>query len=205
MAHRVYYIILILSASLIIHSGCSSTQNCMKGMPSCIEITPPDINLTGERTVIERQVIGDYRELEKDAWIVSSAQTSVAHGRSQQMMVTGDEVLFRALKIREFHREKIREYKNNEAVGEGEDGLLYYRQNSYYEKNPERKKQLQVLLDEENRARKTIFKRSVSAVKEEGNSELVQEFARRFAEEQRAMAQKGDWIQLENGRWVKKK
>jgi len=92
MSHRVYYIILILCASLVIHSGCSSTQNCMKGMPSCIEITPPDINLTGERTVIERQVIGDYRELEKDAWIVSSVQTSVAHGRSQQMMQTGDEV-----------------------------------------------------------------------------------------------------------------
>ncbi|MFW5771133.1 MAG: DUF1318 domain-containing protein [Spirochaetota bacterium] len=204
MAHRLYYSIMIMCVFLVILSGCSSTQNCMKGMPSCIEITPPDINLTGERTVIERQVIGDYRELEKDAWIVSSAQTSVAHGRSQQVMVTGDEVLFRALKIREFHREKIREFKDKEAVGEGNDGLLYYRQNSYYEKNPEQKKQLQVLLDEENRARETIFKRSVSTVKEK-NAELIQKFASRFAEEQRAMAQKGDWIQLENGRWVKKK
>ncbi len=205
MSHRVYYIILILCASLVIHSGCSSAKNCMKGMPSCIEITPPDINLTGERTVIERQVIGDYRELEKDAWIVSSAQTSVAHGRSQQMMQTGDEVLFRALKIREFHREKIRRYKDNEAVGEGKDGLLYYRQNSYFEKSQEQKKQLLVVLDEENKARKTIFKRSVSAAKKEENDALIQEFASRFAEEQRAMAQKGDWVQLENGRWVKKR
>jgi len=190
---------------VLLYAGCSSSQNCLQGVPSCIEITPPDINLTGERTVTERQVIGEYRELEEDAWIVSSAQTSVAHGRSQQMVVTGDEVLFRALKIREFHREKIMEYKEKGAIGEGNDGLLHYIQNSYYENRPERKKQLLTVIEEENRARKTIFKRSMSAVDEEVDDARMDAFARRFAEEQRSMAQKGEWIQSENGRWVKKK
>ena len=204
MRQVIYCTICIIYASFSFFSGCSSTQNCMKGMPSCIEITPPDINLTGERTVVERQVIGEYRELEKDAWIVSSAQTSVAHGRSQQMIVTGDEVLFRALKIREFHREKIREYKKKGAVGEGKDGLLYYRQVSYYENRPELKKQLHTVIDEENRARKTIFTRSVSVAGKEKTDEVAREFAHRFAEEQRALAEKGEWIQQENGLWVKK-
>lgn len=205
MRHGMYRIISITCVSVLLYAGCSSSQNCLQGVPSCIEITPPDINLTGERTVTERQVIGEYRELEEDAWIVSSAQTSVAHGRSQQMVVTGDEVLFRALKIREFHREKIMEYKEKGAIGEGNDGLLHYIQNSYYENRPERKKQLLTVIEEENRARKTIFKRSMSAVDEEVDDARMDAFARRFAEEQRSMAQKGEWIQSENGRWVKKK
>ena len=205
MRNDIVCIISIISASILIYTGCSSSQNCLQGMPSCIEITPPDINLTGERTVVERQVIGEYRELEKDAWIVSSAQTSVAHGRSQQMVVTGDEVLFRALKIREFHREKILEYKDKGAVGEGSDGLLHYIQTSYYESRPEQKKQLLTVIEEENRARRIIFKRSLSSMDKEVDDKSIGAFASRFAEEQRAMARKGDWIQTDNGRWVKKK
>ena len=63
-----FLVITILLIPLYSLTGCSSG-------PSCITVTPPKVNMTTEKTAIERQIIGEYRELEKDAWAISSART----------------------------------------------------------------------------------------------------------------------------------
>ena len=89
-------IIIIISAviSLSLYAGCSSG-------PSCITVVPPTINLTGEKTVIERQIVGDYRELEKDAWSISSVKTTTGKSASQGQ-ISGDPEIVKAVKIRDY-------------------------------------------------------------------------------------------------------
>lgn len=183
-----------------------STILIFSTVPSCITIEIPTPTITGEKTVIERQIVGDYRELEKDAWMLSSVKTNIQRKRGTASIIGGDRILFRAMKIREFHLDKIREYKNNGAIGEGNHGYIVYRQVSRYEQDRDLKGILLRVIGEENRARKIIFRRSLerSGIEKPGEKEMIG-FGRIFAKEQRALAQTHDWIQEESGSWVRKK
>lgn len=168
-------------------------------------VSQPALNITGEKTAIERHIIGEYNEIEKDAWIISSVDTDIRKGGGMFAAV-GDEELLTAMRIREFHRDRIREYKDRHAIGEGNDGFISYRKTDKYENNKEMKNTLLTLIQEENKARQTIFIRSL--VKEgvkEPDQEKIREFGMFFAEEQRSSALKNDWIQNKSGEWIRKK
>jgi len=176
----------------------------LAGLAGC-SIAPPVIQITGDKTVIERQIVGEYQELEKDAWIISSVKTSVQRSRGTGAVAGGDMELFRAMKIREYHRDKLRRYKDEAALGETFEGYVQYRPVAKYEKNREDRDILMKVIQNENIARKTIFTRSlVMILKKDPAGEEVAKFGRLFAGEQREIAQKNDWIQKKPGRWVKK-
>ena len=193
-----------LTAAILLALTCYTLTGC-KSTPSCLTVVPPEINLTGEKTVIERQIVGDYMELEKDAWTVSSIRTTVGktEGGAQG---SGDPEIIKAVKVREFHSGKIREYKSEGAIGETSAGYISYIEASQYESSPELKKVLLSVIDEENKARKDIFVKTLSksGAKEPSKNE-IDSFGKIFAEEQRALAQKGDWIQDNSGKWSRKK
>ena len=100
-------------------------------LSGCI-ISPPAVRLTGEKTLVENQVIGEYREIEPDSWAVSSVKTGVQ--RQKGSSVAGDEVIFEAMKIRELNAERIRSYKSEGSLGETAAGLVAYRPLDRYEK-----------------------------------------------------------------------
>jgi hypothetical protein len=197
-----FALLLLLMASLY---GCATSKSCAASIPSCIEIVPPEIQLTGEKTVIERQMVGDYRELERDAWMVSSAKTNVSKSKGSPL-AGGDEALFTAMKVREFNADKIRGYKNEGAIGESANGLVAYIQNQRYEASPSLKALLLRVIEDENAARNRIFERSLTkSSKEKATDEQIQVFGKKFAQEQVALAIKNDWIQEKSGQWVRKK
>ncbi|HDP81185.1 MAG TPA: DUF1318 domain-containing protein [Spirochaetes bacterium] len=199
------YSFFVALAALMTATGCASGRNCA-GIPSCLEISPPDIHLTGEKTVIERQMVGEYRELEDDAWVIASVKTGVGDAKGVPPVIGGDDVLFRAMKIREFNANKIRRYKDEGAVGEAANGLAAYITHRDYERDAEAKKILMRVLNDENAARGAIFRRSLEkAGKEKPDEARIGLFGARFAEEQRALARKNDWVQEKSGQWVKKK
>ena len=193
-----FIIIITVAAAAALSTGCSSA-------PSCISIVPPNVNLTGEKTVIESQIVGEYRELEKDAWTLSSVKTTAGKKNISGKM-SGDPELFKYMKVREFHFDKIKEYKTEGALGEGNTGYIKYMENKKYESSPAEKKILMTVIDEENRARKEIFTRSVfiSKASEPMKSE-IDDFGRIFSEEQRGLAFKDEWIQEKSGNWGRKK
>lgn len=192
------FIIITAAAAAVIATGCSST-------PSCINIVPPDVNLTGEKTVIERQIVGDYMELEKDAWTISSVKTTVGRKNASGKM-SGDPELFKYMKVREFHFDKIKEYKNEGVLGEGNTGYIQYMETKKYESSPAEKKILLTVIEEENRARREIFNRLVFLSKgSESEKAGIDFFGRVFAEEQRGLAEKDEWIQDNSGKWGKKR
>ena len=176
------------------------------GCSSFITIVPPKIQITGEKTVIEKQIIGEYRELEKDAWVISSIRTTVQRTHGSSTASASDPELFKALKIREYHTEKLRTYKDNGAVGEANNGYVVYIANKKYEADESEKAVLLKVIEEENKARKTIFIRSLFSVKnEEPDDEAVELFGRIFSQDQASSAIKNDWIQNKSGEWDRKR
>jgi hypothetical protein len=173
-------------------------------IPACIEIVPPDIHLTSEKTSVERLIIGDYREIESDTWVVASARTNVQRQEGEGLFAGGDQELFNALKIRQYHEDKIRNYKDEGALGEGGDGYVHYMRLSRYERDADLKRILLLLVDQENRARGVMFVRSARLAGGKDDPAAAALLAREFAAEQRAMARKNDWIQDDNGKWVQK-
>jgi len=195
---KIFLIITFMSLIFYTLTGCKSS-------PSCCLIAPPEINLTGEKTVIERQIVGDYMELEKDAWTVSSVKTTAVKKNTSGRM-SGDPELFKFIKVREFHYDKIREYKGEGALGEGNNGYIQYMETKKYESSPAEKKILLTVIDEENRARKEIFTRSILLSKgSEPEKAEIDSFGKGFAEEQRGLASKDEWIQDNSGKWGRKK
>ncbi len=187
-------IIILLSATVLM-TGCSSA-------PSCINVVPPKVNLTGEKTVIERQIVGDYQEIEKNAWAISSVKRP-STGTTPGGVPKGDGKLIAAMNTRERLLSEIGEYKKEGALGESKSGYLTYIKTSKYESDKLLKKQLMGVMQEENGARKTIFLRcTLSAGKEDRERAAI--FGKNFAEEMKALANKNDWIQKSNGQWVRK-
>ncbi|HOP64541.1 MAG TPA: DUF1318 domain-containing protein [Spirochaetota bacterium] len=194
----------IILTAIITAIACYAFTGC-KSTPSCLTVVPPEINLTGEKTVIERQIVGDYMELEKDAWTVSSVRTTVARKKGDSNL-SGDQEIIKAIKAREFHADRIRDYKTEGVIGETAEGYISYIPGHSYEKSAELKKVLLTIIDEENSARKNIFTRTLSkSGKKTPSDSEVKSFGRMFADEQRALAQKGDWIQDNSGKWTRKK
>ncbi|MFW5807467.1 MAG: DUF1318 domain-containing protein [Spirochaetota bacterium] len=172
---------------------------------SCMSFKPPKMHLTGKPTVLENQVVGDYKEIEDNAWAISSVQTNVQGESARTERIVGDEELFEAMKIRELHADKVREYKNEGAIGENNHGLLAYRPVQKYQEDSELKKILTLLIEEENRARLKIFTRSlVLGGTSSPTPYQIEQYGEKFAEEQREAAQENDWLQNQSGNWFQK-
>ncbi|MGL4368109.1 MAG: DUF1318 domain-containing protein, partial [Spirochaetota bacterium] len=90
--------------------------------------------------------------------------------------------------------------------GEANTGYAAYRSDAKYEKDSDLKKNLFVIIEEENNARRTIFERSVVlSGKEKPLPEDIAAVAKKFAADEKNRAQKNDWIQESNGTWLRKK
>lgn len=168
-------------------------------------IVPPKMNMTGEKTVIERQITGNYSELEQDAWIVSSVKTLPRDLGQSQAAEGFDSELVAAINIREFHRDKIERYKTEGAIGEAATGFIVYRSLAYYEGKKSEKDILQSVIKNENDARNVIFHRSLFLREQrEPLAGELESFRNSFAAEQRSIAKQGDWIQDASGKWAQK-
>ncbi len=183
-----YYILMVVVVSIM--SGCT--------------ITSPVMTMTGSQTVIERQIVGDYQEIEKDAWVISSVNNSMDNSKNR-MVRSGENETYLAMKIRELHSEKIRMYKNEGVIGEKYDGYILYIKNKKYEKNADKKDVLNIVIKEENKARNKIFVSTVKAILQKTpTQEQIAQFAREFAKEEKALSKVGDKIQNINGIWETK-
>jgi hypothetical protein len=181
------------------------TLLCTVTMLTGCVVSPPAIRLTGEKTLVENQIIGEYREIEDNAWAVSSTKTAIIRQAGLQIM-TADEALLRAMKVRELNEDSIRRCKDDEAIGEGFDGYIANMKAPKYESDAEARKYLLTLIDDENKARRIIFERSlILSGKENPTDEELSGFAKRFAQAEQSRSLKNDWIQRSNGQWQKKK
>ncbi|MBN1899163.1 MAG: DUF1318 domain-containing protein [Spirochaetes bacterium] len=169
----------------------------------------PPITFTSERTSLENQIIGTYKQIREDVWIVSSAQTieglkvSSSTNTNIRQMQFQSKVLD-AMNTQEYNREEILQYKKKGYIGENNKGFLSYLEHSSIEKNDKEKKRLLQIIAEENDAR-LILMLEVINKNENLSMDDLDDVQKTFAGMNREGLKKGESYQTEDGDWIKKK
>ncbi len=165
-------------------------------------IKAPEVTVTGEKTSLEKQVLGTYEEIENDADMVAS--TRALTGKKAPVMSIEKKLVLKAIQNRKFNQDDVEEFKRMGILGENNQGLLEVVDKKRLEKDPDLKKRVLTILNEENRDRQIIMDRVVQVNESLKNASPAEVHAV-FAKMNRQNSKPGTWIQLPNGKWVKKK
>ncbi len=167
---------------------------------ACLSLSACTFNfeLTTQRTALENQVMGSYRELEDDLILVSSVRGG------KQAKAEMDQAHKRALDARqnqEFNRDDLDELKDKQIVGETALGAVALLPKGHGDAKDA--KLAQILVAEENHDREDIWKRIIDS-NENLSAKDLPEVRRTYAKLQRDTARAGQWVQDEGGNWTKK-
>ena len=200
---------------------------------SCCSIVIPPVTLTGEKTVIEKQILGEEREIEPDMWLLSSARTSTLEKIERELteeerkkLFQEDYLRFQAIAILEVFEEKLALLKKDGVVGENQEGLItnlleveevrkelpdkiLEKYNPRYEKDPEKGKPYRMLIatvKEINRARKLLAKAYLLRKKREDPKyeAKLEDILKLFQKKNYTLASPGEYLQDPKGNWYKK-
>jgi uncharacterized protein YdbL (DUF1318 family) len=165
-------------------------------------IHPPEMKFTGEKTALENQILGTYNQVREDVWMVASVRA--ANPDSQITLSDEKRAVLTAIQNREFNKDDVDEFRRDGAIGENAKGLLEIRPLPRLESDPSYRKLVEEILAQENRDRQIIMQRIFDinpAVQTTGLTEVEKVFAKL----NRDGAKSGEWIQLPEGEWVRKK
>ena len=158
----------------------------------------PDIKITGEKTALENQVMGEYTKIKEDAWMVASER---GDGR---LKITADRKdVVEAVRDREFLKDDINELKIKGYLGETISGLLEVVDKETVLKLEKKEKDLiGLLLKKENQARSLIMKRIIETDTKFRSSpnEVYQAFFVMNLED----SPEKSFYKNKKGKWVKK-
>lgn len=164
------------------------------------------VTLVDTRTALENQVLGSYKELNKEFVMIASVRSAdekgIADDRLKGMSASQREAM-KAMQAREFNRDDIDDFKKNGCVGENNQGLLEIMPCEKAKEDTKYGKLVNDVVKEENESRTIIMKRVI--VMNEGLKE--QDLARIqkvFAGMNYDAAKPGELIQKEDGSWARK-
>ncbi|MGH7596915.1 MAG: DUF1318 domain-containing protein [bacterium] len=165
-------------------------------------IHTPEMKFTGEKTALENQILGTYNQVKEDVWMVASVRA--ASPDSQITLSDEKRAVLTAIQNREFNKDDIDEFKRDGAVGENSNGWLEIRPLPRLQKDPEYKKLVARIVAEDNRDRQIIMRRIIDINPSVQTTDST-EVEKVFAKLNRDSAKSGEWIQMPEGEWVKKK
>jgi len=163
--------------------------------------------LTAQRTALENQILGSYKELDSDVVLVSSVRSLDATGTKKDVQIS--DLQLAAVKARQnqdFNRDDIDELKDGQILGETNDGrlaLLPAGRGLGAAAKPEDRKLAEVLLFEENRDRQVIWQRVIQQNQELGAQNL-KDVIKEFVKMQRQAAKPGHWYEDDRNQWQQK-
>ncbi len=165
-------------------------------------VQTPEVRFTGEKTALENQILGTYSQVKEDVWMVASVRA--ANPDSGVALSEEKRAVLNAIQNRDFNKDDIDEFKRDGAAGENNRGYLELRPFERLQKEAEYKKLVEQLLAEENRDRQIIMQRIV-AINPTVQATDPAEVEKVFAKLNRDNARPGEWMQLPEGEWVRKK
>ena len=168
---------------------------------SC-SVQTPEVRFTGEKTALENQILGTYSQVKEDVWMVASVRA--ANPDSQPALSEEKRAALNAIQNREFNKDDIDEFKREGVVGENNRGYLELRPHERLQKDIEYRKLVEQLVSEDNRDRQIIMQR-IAAINPAVQAADPAEVERAFAKLNRDNAKPGEWMQLPEGEWVRKK
>jgi len=164
-------------------------------------IKAPEIQVTGERTALENQVLGTYQQIESDTYIIASTR-AIGSGQAGPISTQKQEVL-EAMRDRKFNKDDIDELKRDKVVGENNKGFLTILPTERYHHDYEYREIVDQLVAEENKDRQIIYER-VMAVNESAAKAGKDKVYEIFAKLNYDNAEPGTMVQLPDGTWIEK-
>src|SRR5574341_1569255 len=76
----------------------------------------PEMKFTGEKTALEIQILGAYKQVQEDVWMVASVRA--ANPDSQITISDEKRAVLTAMQNQEFNKDDVAEFKRDGAVGE---------------------------------------------------------------------------------------
>ena len=161
------------------------------------------VTVVDERTALENQVLGTYQELNQEVILVASVRYIDPKGKLKQTheLPPGKKEVTRALQRISFNKDDLIRFKRLGLVGENNKGGVTLL--SPEKVSSEDKAFLDNLLKEENEDRLVVMHRVVET-NEKLTPQDLPKVHTMFAALNRDKAVKGEWIQLENNKWVQK-
>ena len=164
-------------------------------------IIAPTLDITGEKTAFENQVLGSYTKLEQDLEIYSSQRTV---GAKKQSGVSAQQAsVYMAMQNQAYNRDDLHEVMRNQLAGEDSRGFVellpkYERADSLV------RAKVGMLVEQENKNREVIYQRliKINALNQQYQDSTVYNI---FAEKNRENAVSGTMMQMPDGTWVEKK
>lgn len=162
-------------------------------------VKAPELNVTGEKTALENQVLGSYQQIESDTWLIASAR---AVGSTPAAAVSGSrkEVLD-AVQNRKFNKDEVDELKVGHVVGENNRGLLQALAHERYDGDPAFRLYVDQIVNEENDDRMIIYERVLTVNQKSEEAVKANEI---FAKLNFDNSAPGTMIQNPDGTWVEK-
>jgi len=163
-------------------------------------IQTPEVRITGEKTALENQILGQYARLEEEVWMVvsyrapDSAEVSLSEGRRQ---------VLEAIRDRMFNRDDVENFKKEEVAGEALTGLLEIRPTDKYNQDNGYRTLVDTVVTQENRDRRVIMVRIVE-LETDLDTKEPEKVAEVFARLNQEGSPKGTWIEVSQGKWAKK-
>jgi len=157
----------------------------------------PDIKVTGEKTALENQILGEYNKVKEDAWMMASQR-----GSGKVEIPKDKKEIIEAVRNREFNKDDVDEFKSIGLFGEKPDGLLGLVDSSIAT-TEQSQEYADKIFAEENRDRNIIIKRITEVntdFQAAGKGEVEKAFFAMNLEE----SPKGTYYLNPKGKWEKK-
>lgn len=123
-------------------------------LSSC-SIKLPDIKITGEKTALENQILGDYKRIKEDIWLIASERSD-----GKLIIPVDNSKVLEAVRVRMFYQDDLAEFKVKGILGEALTGYVEIMNNGYFSELGNNEKLLvRELLEKENSSRKIILER----------------------------------------------
>jgi uncharacterized protein YdbL (DUF1318 family) len=164
-------------------------------------VKAPEVQITGEKTALENQVLGTYQQIQNDAYVIASTR-AIDSERAVTLSSQKQQVL-ESVENRKFNKDDIDELKRDRVVGENNKGFLSIFPTDHYNQDMEYKRMVDQLVVEENRDREVIYER-VIAVNELASETDVKKLDDIFAKLQFDNSESGTRIQQPDGSWIEK-
>ncbi|HOZ22237.1 MAG TPA: DUF1318 domain-containing protein [bacterium] len=162
-------------------------------------VRAPELNVTGEKTALENQVLGTYQQIESDSWLIASSR---AVGATSSAVVSGGrKEVIDAVQNRKFNKDEVDELKADKVAGENNRGLLQALTHPRYDGDPEYRLYVDQIIEEENNDRMIIYDRVLTINQSSAEAARANEVFARLNFDNSAP---GTMIQNPDGSWVEK-
>ena len=152
------------------------------------------------RTSLENQVLGTYKQIGQEAWMISSVR---ATDQAATPLSPSKKEVFRAIENQEFNSDDITEFKDEGLIGESSNGELVLG-DKLSTLAPARLSLVREIIAEENQDRLTIIRRIIMEnpqLRPESLEAVRQAFASIFWQK----AAPHHWLITSEGQWLMKK